>query len=197
MDFDLREAIPEDRPGVLDVYNHYVLTSAASFEIEPVTLETRRPWFDQHVGSERYKLFVAKGTAGTIVGWASSSPFRPRAAYSTTVEASVYCRPEATGQGVGSRLYTRLFEALQDADVDQIVAGITLPNDPCLALHRRFGFVRVGTFRRIGRKFDRFWDVAWLQRPVRGKSGGRDPSDPRTVEDDPLPEGGQGTEPRL
>ncbi len=154
-------------PEIVAIYNHYVLTTAASFEIDPVTADSRRPWFEQHVGSEKYRLLVVEGADGRLLGWASTGPFRPRAAYGTTVEASIYLRPEATGRGIGSQLYAALFRSLEGADVDQIVAGITLPNDPCVALHRKLGFGLVGTFHRVGRKFDRYWDVAWFQRPAR------------------------------
>jgi len=101
-----------------------------------------------------------------VVGWATTSPFRPRAAYATTVESSVYLRPGSLGKGIGARLYTELFRSIEGEDVERVVAGITLPNPASVRLHRRFGFRRVGTFHRVGRKLGRYWDVAWYERPL-------------------------------
>ena len=101
-----------------------------------------------------------------MVGYASTSRFRQKAAYDTTVEASVYCSPGAVGRGIGRALYERLFESIAGEDINRIVAGVTLPNERSIALHQRFGFQPVGTFSANGRKFGRYWDVAWLERPL-------------------------------
>jgi len=163
----VRPAHPRDLAGILEVYNHYVGNTPVTFEVTPVAPEDRRPWLAEHTSGGRHRLIVAESTPDRIVGWASTSSFRPRAAYATTVEASVYCRPEVQGRGLGTRLYTHLFRQIRDEDVERIVAGITLPNTPSVRLHRRLGFRRVGTFHRVGRKFDRYWDVAWFERPLR------------------------------
>lgn len=167
MDVAVRPGRSSDLAGIVELYNHYVASTPVTFEVTPVTPEERVSWFQEHTSGGRYRLEVAVDPPGRVVGWATSSPFRPRAAYATTVEASVYCRPELRGRGIGSRLYRSLFDALRDEDIERIVAGVTLPNDPSVRLHRRFGFRRVGTFHRVGRKFDRYWDVAWFERPLR------------------------------
>ena len=71
------------------------------------------------------------------------------------------------GRGLGARLYTALFRELEGEEVHTVLAGITVPNDASLALHRRFDFREVGTFREVGHKFGRFWDVLWLEKPLR------------------------------
>lgn len=156
-----------DLAAVLEVYNHYVERSAATFEVAPVHPSERTGWLHEHTAGGRHRLWVALDETDRVVGWATSSPFRPRAAYATTVESSVYCRVDSRGRGVGSRLYTALFDSLRDEDIERIVAGITLPNPASVRLHRRFGFRRVGTFHRVGRKFGSYWDVAWFERPLR------------------------------
>ena len=69
-----------------------------------------------------------------------------------------------TGRGIGTILYKVLFDALRNQDIRRIMAGITLPNDASVKIHRRFGFTDVGVFTECGRKFDRYWDVVWMQR---------------------------------
>jgi phosphinothricin acetyltransferase len=78
----------------------------------------------------------------------------------------VYCRPTAVGKGIGRALYQTLFASIAGEDINRIVAGVTLPNEMSIALHRRFGFTPVGTFSANGRKFGRYWDVAWFERPL-------------------------------
>jgi phosphinothricin acetyltransferase len=163
----VRPAEREDLPAILGIYNHYVRHTPVTFEVVPPTVEDRGEWFARHGRTGRHRLLVAEEGASAVVGWASTSEFRPRAAYATTVESSVYCHPEAQGRGLGSCLYRELFRAIEHEDIERVVAGVTLPNPASAALHLRFGFVPVGTFHRVGRKFDRYWDVAWFERPLR------------------------------
>lgn len=167
MKIEVRPGRRGDLEGILRVYNHYVRRSPATFEVAPVQPADRREWFQEHSSGGPYRLWVAAMENGRVVAWATSSPFRPRAAYATTVESSVYCRPGFEGLGMGSRLYRALFDSIQDEDIERVVAAVTLPNPASVRLHRRFGFRRVGTFHRVGRKFDTFWDVAWFERPLR------------------------------
>jgi len=162
----VRSGGPGDLPSIVDLYNHYVLHSTATFEVAPVRVEERTAWLAEHSGAGPHQLLVAERPSGEIVGWATTGPFRSRAAYATTVEASVYCRPDALGLRVGTTLYRQLFRAIEAQDIERVVAGIALPNPASVALHRRFGFRHVGTFTRVGRKFGRYWDVAWFERPL-------------------------------
>ena len=93
-----------------------------------------------------------------MLGYATSSPFHPKAAYATTVETSVYCDAAAVGRGIGSLLYEHLFDALEGEDVHRAIAGIALPNDGSRRVHRRFGFTEIGVEHEVGRKFGQFWD---------------------------------------
>lgn len=103
---------------------------------------------------------------GRIVGYASSSRLRPKPAYETSIETSVYLSPESVCRGAGSRLYEGLFKALEGEDIHRAYAGIALPNPASIALHERFGFKRVAHLTEQGRKFDRYWDVSWYEKPI-------------------------------
>jgi phosphinothricin acetyltransferase len=92
--------------------------------------------------------------------------FRERAAYSRSVETSVYLDPSMLGHGLGTALYAALLDELAHEDVHRAYAGIALPNDASEALHRRLGFREVGTYTEVGRKFGRWWDVRWYERPL-------------------------------
>jgi phosphinothricin acetyltransferase len=164
----VRPGVRSDLPALTDIYNHYVINTAITFDLRPFTPEERRPWFEEH-STGRHRLLVAGSPEGpdeTILGYATSSRWRAKPAYDTTVEASVYCRADAAGRGVGTLLYRALFEAIRNEDINRIVAGISLPNPASVALHERFLFRQVGVFTAVGRKFGRFWDVAWFERPL-------------------------------
>ena len=162
--FTVRPANESDLEQVNAIYNHYIRETAITFDIEPWTIEARREWFGHYAPSGRHRLLVA--VADQVLGYASSSRFRPKAAYETSLETSIYCAPWATGRGIGTALYAALFDALAGEDVHRALAGITMPNDPSLALHRRFGFKKAAYFTEQGRKFGRYWDVLWLEKPL-------------------------------
>jgi phosphinothricin acetyltransferase len=101
-----------------------------------------------------------------VRGFATSSPHRLRRAYETSIETTAYVAPDATGLGVGTAMYTALFDAIAGEDLHRAYAGITQPNAASVALHERFGFKRAGLYTEQGRKFDRYWDVAWYEKPL-------------------------------
>jgi len=167
MEYSIRPATLDDLEALTEIYNHYIVHSAITFDLHPFTAAERRTWFDDHTGSGPHRLLVAADRHGKRVGYASSSRWRPKPAYNTTVEVSVYCHPEGCRRGCGTALYTALFAALEREDVRTIVAGVSLPNPASLSFHEKFGFRSVGVFHAVGRKFDKLWDVAWFERPLR------------------------------
>jgi phosphinothricin acetyltransferase len=161
----VRAGTAKDLPAINDIYNHYVLHTAITFEVEPVTMAARRRWFEQYAARGRHRLLVA-ADGDEPVGYATSSRYQPRAAYETSVEVSVYLHPDAVGRGIGTRLYAALLEAVAAEDVHRAYGGIAMPNAASVALHERFGFRRAGYFSEQGRKFGRYWDVAVYERSL-------------------------------
>lgn len=161
----IRVAGKADLPRLTEIYNHYVIHTPVTFDVEPYTLERRAAWFEQFGPAGRYRLLVAEDESG-ILGYAGTTRFRVKAAYDTTVETTIYCAPGAVQKGIGSKLYSALFASLVGEDIHKIVAGYTMPNPGSAALHARFGFQPVGVFHENGRKFGRYWDVAWLERAL-------------------------------
>jgi phosphinothricin acetyltransferase len=162
-DVRIRPAVPGDLPRLTEMYNYYIINTPVTFDIEPYTVERREPWFAQFAPTGRHRLLVAESD-GRVIGYAGTMRFRPKAAYETTVETTIYCAPDAAGKGIGSRLYAALFETLRGEDIHRFVAGYTLPNPATAAIHARFGFKVVGVFSEQGRKFGRYWDVCWTER---------------------------------
>jgi phosphinothricin acetyltransferase len=167
---DVRPGLAPDLPALTDIYNHYVRTGHVTFDVEEFTVEARREWFDHYAPAGPHRLLVAVD-GGEVVGYATSSPHRPKPAYATSVETTVYLHPDATGRGLGTLLYQRLFAALDGEDLHRAFAGVALPNSASEALHRRVGFREIGTYGEVGRKFGRYWDVRWFERALSGSVG--------------------------
>jgi phosphinothricin acetyltransferase len=164
-DVHVRPCIESDLEQLNDIYNQYVVETHFTFDVEPITIEARREWFSHYAAIGRYRLLVAV-SGKEVVGFACTSRFRPKPAYETSVEATIYLAPAVVGRGAGSKLYAELFKSLDHEDVHRAYAGVSLPNPASIALHERFGFKRVAHFTEQGRKFDRYWDVAWYEKPL-------------------------------
>ena len=162
---EVRDGAAADLPVLTSIYNHYVEHSPATFDLERFSVEARRTWLDHYADSGPHRLLVAID-AGEVVGYATSSKFRPKAAYDPSVEVTVYVHPDATGKGIGSALYDRLFGELGSEQLHRAYAAITQPNPASVALHRRFGFTDVGTMTEVGRKFGQWWDVLMMERSL-------------------------------
>lgn len=161
----VRAGSEADLGALTDIYNHYIHETAVTFDTLAFTPENRLPWLRSHLEDGPHRLLVAQDVpSARILGYVTSGPFRLKPAYSTSVEVSVYCAPDAVGRGIGTLLYAALFEALEGQDIHRAYAGVAQPNGPSDRLHERFGFRHVGTYEQVGRKFGRYWDVAWYEK---------------------------------
>lgn len=163
MEVEIRPAREGDLEALNDVYNEYVRTTHYTFDLEPMTMDARREWLTHYGEAGRHRVLVAI-RGGALAGYTSSSRYRPKAGYDTSVETSIYLAPDATGAGLGSRLYAALFKALEGEDAHRAYAGIALPNPASIALHEKIGFKKVAHFTEQGRKFGRYWDVTWFEK---------------------------------
>ncbi len=168
----IRTATPDDAPALLAIYAPSVAETATSFE-ETV------PGVDEFAAriaraQTRWRWLVAE-RGGECAGYAYGSAHRERAAYRWSVEVSAYVHPRHRRGGVARALYTRLFAELAELGHCSAYAGITLPNDASVGLHRALGFEPVGVFRAVGWKFGRWHDVAWFQRRLRDTPPGPEP----------------------
>jgi L-amino acid N-acyltransferase YncA len=153
-----------DAPAMLAIYRHYVEATAISFEEEVPSIEDYAARVGKYVAG--WAGVVAE-VDGRVTGYAYGSSHRERAAYRWSVETTVYVAPGAQRSGVGRRLYGALLPMLADAGYCNAYAGVALPNDASVALHRAVGFQPIGTLPRVGYKFERWHDVAWFHLPLR------------------------------
>lgn len=149
--------------AVVDIYNHYIENTAATFDTGRFSVGERAPWFAQFQATGPYQLLVAKND-DTVVGYAYSTRYKPRPAYDVSVETTVYVAPEELGRGIGTQLYVELLDRLSGSGLHGAYAGVTLPNEASVRLHRRLGFHEIGVETEVGFKFNKYWSVARFER---------------------------------
>jgi len=158
---NIRSAALADAAQIAEIYNYYIKTSHATFELEPIgaaEMEKRiREGFDRN-----YPFLICEEN-GEIVGYAYGHQFRARRAYRHSIEVSVYIKNGAEGNGIGTKLYRELFAEISEKDFHAIIAGISLPNDASIKLHEKFGFEKIAHFREVGFKFRRWIDVGYWE----------------------------------
>lgn len=159
----VRRATTADAEACAAIYAPYVAETAISFEAEPPTAEEMGRRIVAAL--ERHDWLVLED-GGRVVGYVHGGPYKARDAYRWACEVSVYIERGRHRTGAGRKLYEALFERLAARGYTMAVAGMTLPNDASVGLHRAMGFEPVGTYRRIGYKGGRWHDVAWTQRPL-------------------------------
>lgn len=162
--YRIRAAAAADLPALLAIYNHAVLHSVATFDLEPRSEEAGHAWLAAHTG--HHPLIVAE-VQGTVAGYASLSPYRPMPAYDSTAELSLYIHPDYQRRGLGRALAEHILAlARADARLHLVVSVITASHTVSIALHEKLGFRRCGTLHEAGYKFGTFHDVVHLELQV-------------------------------
>ena len=159
--FITRPAKLDDLNAITEIYNEAVLTTVASFDIEPKTAAEQKAWFANH-GPKR-PILVAE-LDGVVVGWASLSDWSHHDAYADTVEISLYVKEEFRRRGIGTRLLEAIVEEGEKAGIHTIIARITQGNEESIHLHESVGFEHIGVMREVGRKFGKLLDVYLMQK---------------------------------
>lgn len=162
-DFYIRPASPNDLSAILAIYNDAVLTTTATYDVEPRTLEHRVAWFEDHQRAN-LPIFVVVGADEQVVGWSTLNRYHERFGYRFTVENSVYVAAAHRGRGIGKLLMAPLIDAALERGMHSILAGIDAENAASIRLHASFGFEPVAHYKQVGHKFGRWLDVIYMQR---------------------------------
>jgi len=156
----LRPATLDDAAAVRAIYNVEVETSTATFDLVTRSLDDQRAWLAARSGA--FAAIVAVD-GDAVIGFASLSPYKERAAYRTTVEDSVYVDRAHHGRGVGRALLGYVVDVAAASGFHAVMARIEASGTASRALHAACGFELVGVEREVGRKFNRWLDVAVMQ----------------------------------
>lgn len=159
----VRDASAQDADACAAIYAPYVTNTAISFETDPPCAAEMA---ERIAAATRTHAWLVLEDQGRVVGYAYGGPYKSRAAYRWSCEVSIYLEIGRRRTGAGRALYGALLPRLAERGYHTAVAGMTLPNDASLGLHRAMGFEPVGTYRRIGWKHGAWHDVAWAQLPL-------------------------------
>ena len=159
----VHNATREDAGDINALTNWYINHSAVNFDTQPWDLEKRQAWLNDFVTPYHCLVGILDGV---FAGYACNSRFRPKAAYASSTETTVYVSRELQGQGLGRELYAALLHKVGGEDFHRTYAVITLPNPESMKMHNDLGFNLVGTFDEIGRKFGEYHSVAMLEKKL-------------------------------
>lgn len=157
----IRLATPGDAAVINDIQNHYVVRSTATFHTEPLTLDERLAWLRNR--SPAHPVTVAE-IEGAVVGWGALEVFRGRPAYRHTTEFSVYVHHDWHRRGIGRAIMADLEARARELRHHALVGGCCSESTAVIAMLEALGYERVAQFREVGRKFDRWLDVVFLER---------------------------------
>ena len=169
-DLVIRDAIEDDAERLVEIYSYYVSNTAVSFEYKVPSVSDFRDRI-RYIKSKYPYLVCIK--EGKIVGYTYAGDYSTREAYSWTATSSIYLDKEYRRQGIGSLLYKELENRLRDMGIINILAGAAyiekedeyLTNDS-LKFHLKEGYVKVAHMKAVGKKFDRWYDLLWLQKRI-------------------------------
>ncbi len=146
--YSLCTATVADLPAIVAIYNSIIPGRMVTADLEPVSVEARRPWFDAHQTPQR-PIWVLTDEAGTVVAWVSFDTFFPRAAYDGTAMVAIYLAESHRGRGLGRALLTTIIARAPSLGLHSLIGYIFGHNEPSLRLFTSFGFERWGHLPRI------------------------------------------------
>lgn len=156
----IREAKYSDAKMIADIYNHYILNTVITFEVEPVTPQEIMVRMKK---AKKVGPYLVYEENGEVIGYTYVSKFRERKAYEHSVESTIYLKHGLGGKGLGTKLYSELLSQVS-SQRHAIIGGVALPNEASVKLHERCGFKKVAHFSQVGKKFGKWIDVGFWQK---------------------------------
>jgi phosphinothricin acetyltransferase len=159
--YRLEPLVDDHAPAVVEIFNHFVRSSFSAYPSAPVD----GAFYVRLAGlAQGYPAVAAVGPDGAVAGFGMLRRWHPADSFGRTAEVTYFIRPEHTGRGLGAQMLAHFEAAARRMGIDTILASISSLNEGSIRFHRRNGFVECGRFRAVGRKFDRDFDVVWMQK---------------------------------
>ncbi|MEI8646083.1 GNAT family N-acetyltransferase [Pseudoalteromonas sp. Hal040] len=157
----IRNVRIEDSDAIAAIYNHYVVNSTVTFEVEAITGTEIAKRIQANLDADLPWLIAE--AEGNVIGYCYATSWKARKAYQHSVEISVYLAADSHTKGIGTQLYAALFTQLKTQNIHAVMAGIALPNEASIALHEKHKMQKVAHFKQVGKKFGQWIDVAYWQ----------------------------------
>ncbi|MBO4346197.1 MAG: N-acetyltransferase [Lachnospiraceae bacterium] len=169
-EFTIRDVRIEDAKRLVEIYSHYVLNTAVSFEYEVPSVEE----FEKRIKHtlEKYPYLVCEKD-NRVIGYVYAGAYSTREAYTWTATTSIYLDKDCRRLGAGSLLYKELEKRLKEKGIINLLAGVAysekedeyLSHDSC-RFHENQGYTEVANMKTVGKKFDRWYDLLWYQKKI-------------------------------
>lgn len=156
----IRDVTIADAEAICKIYNHYVQNTTITFEENPVSIGIMQQRISHVIASYPWLVLSENDH---VLGYAYVSPWRTREAYRYTVESTIYLHTDFVGKGFGKALFSELIHQIQPTSIHAVIVGISLPNEPSVFFHEKFGFEKVAHFKQTGFKFNKWLDVGYWQ----------------------------------
>lgn len=156
----IRHATLDDAAAICHIYNYFIEHTIVTFEEEQLPVEEMRSRILEI--TEKYPYLVYEDN-GSVIGYAYANQWHKRYSYRKSVESTIYLAHDATGKGIGTKLYTALLDELKKGDFHCVIGGISLPNEASVALHEKMGYIKAAHYKEVGWKFNQWIDVGYWQ----------------------------------
>ncbi|MGQ1908520.1 GNAT family N-acetyltransferase [Marinifilum sp. RC60d5] len=156
----IRPVKPSDAKEICDIYNYYITDTCVTFEEEELSVKQMEKRINDICLKYLWLVYLHQGN---IIGYAYAGEWKSRYSYRFAVETTVYLHPDFGGVGIGALLYKKLLDDLKTTDYHAAIGCITIPNKASVALHEKFGFRKIGEFREVGFKFDKWLDIGYWE----------------------------------
>jgi L-amino acid N-acyltransferase YncA len=163
MYYEFEKISEEHRKSVVDIFNYFIENGYAAYPEEKVPYE----FFDMLLKiAQEYPAIVVTDNAGRdkIIGFAFMRPYHPMKAFKRTAEVSYFLLPEFTRRGIGKTIIEFFIMEAKKINIDTLLADISSLNEQSIKFHEKMGFSHCGRFQRVGRKFEKNFDVIWMQK---------------------------------
>lgn len=156
----IREVKLSDAKDICNIYNYYIKNTIVTFEEKEVTVLEMEERIKSIVEFLPYYVYEENGS---VIAYAYASKWKGRCAYKYSVESTVYLQNGFQGKGIGSKIYRKLLEELRTRDLHAVIGGIAIPNPESIALHEKLGFEKIGYFKEVGFKSNKWLDVGYWE----------------------------------
>lgn len=161
MDYYIRKVKPEDRKGVVDIYNYFIENSFTTYMEKTLDYSSFEGLMNLAIGSAFY---VIDTSDREMVGFGLLKRYQDAECFKRAAEVAYFILPKHTGKGLGTNLFAHLTEEARMRGVDTLVASISSLNEESIEFHKRLGFAECGRLKNVGKKLGMDFDVVWMQK---------------------------------
>ena len=161
MEYRIRLAQDDDSESIAEIFNHFILNTFSAYPSLPVDDSI---FHRMKAMAGDLPIYVVETSDGAVIGFAGLRPLHFADTISRSAEATIFILPKHTRHGLGGKILGKMEEDAKALGVDTILGGASSHNQPSLDFQNKHGFAECGRFQRVGRKFDKDFDIVWMQK---------------------------------